>query len=93
MATLQLKRQDRKRLGEYRHAKYDPLSGLVWIEDGTAGIAHSAHPNVEANKYSRKDKRFVGWIEVRGFLYSPERFVSTDLDRLAAEYCKCPTCR
>jgi hypothetical protein len=73
--------------------KYDAPTGLVWIEDGTIGGAHSAHPNVEANRITRKLPQYRGWIEVRGFLYSPDRFVSTDLDKLAAKYCCCPSCR
>ena len=25
----------------------DPDSGLAWVENGTAGVAHSAHPNID----------------------------------------------
>lgn len=94
--NLKLKAQDAKKLNAYQHAKFDPLTGLVWIEDGTAGVSHSAHPNVEANKYTRRDRKFVGWVQSgpqRAFLYSPQRFVSTDLDALAASYCQCPGCK
>lgn len=83
---------DAQLLNQHQHAKYDPATGLVWIEDGTAGVAHSAHPNVEANRITRKLREYAGWIEVRGFLYSPEVFASTDLDKLAAKYCQCSPC-
>lgn len=75
--TLNMKPSDRSALGPYQRAKFDPQTGLTWIEDGTAGVAHSAHPNMEANKYSRK--LHFDWIECRGFLYSPDVFTSTDL--------------
>lgn len=88
--NLKLKRDDAAKLNAYQHAKIDPSTGLVWIEDGTAGVAHSAHPNVEANKITRR--QHPGRIEVRGFLYSRDRFASTDLDKIAAKYCRCPGC-
>lgn len=94
--NLTLKAQDKKKLNAYQHAKFDPATGLAWIEDGTAGVSHSAHPNVEANKYTRKDRRFSGWAQSgpsRAFLYSPERFISTELDALAAAYCQCHACK
>lgn len=89
-AELKLKHQDAKLLNEYQRPKYDPHTGLAWIEDGTAGVAHSAHPNVEANRYTRA--KYPGWLECRGFLHSPEVFVSTELDRIAAAYCHCGPC-
>lgn len=89
--TLRLAPKDAAILGNYQRAKFDPHTGLAWIEDGTAGVAHSAHPNVEANKYSRR--KYFDWIECRGFLYSPDIFRSTELDKLAARYCQCPSCQ
>ncbi len=89
--TLKLTDKDAKLLNQYQHAKRDPQTGLVWIEDGTAGVAHSAHPNVEANRVTRR--MYPGRVEVRGFLYSPDVFTSSDLDKLAAKYCACPACR
>jgi len=89
-SKLNLKREDAKMLNPHQRAKFDPLTGLVWIEDGTAGVAHSAHPNVEANRQTRRIH--PGRIEVRGFLYSRDIFTSTDLDRLAARYCRCCGC-
>lgn len=65
-------------------------SGLVRIADGTAGVAHSAHPNVEDNSYNRR--KYPDYTPAWGFLYSPEVFASTDLDRMAAKLCACPAC-
>lgn len=88
--NLALSRADRKLLNPSQTAKYDPQTGLVWIEDGSAGVAHSAHPNVQANKQTRRMYR--GRIECRGFLYSSDVFASTELDKLAAKYCRCDSC-
>lgn len=87
--SLHLKPQDRSMLNQYQRARIDPATGIVWIEDGTAGVSHSAHPNVEANKVTRKKREYSGWRESHGFLFSPETFCSTELDRLAAKYCQC----
>lgn len=46
---------------------------------------------MEANKYSRK--LYPGWIEARGFLFSPDVFTSTELDKLAARLCQCHACK
>jgi hypothetical protein len=87
---LKLKRSDAQLLNEHQRAKYDPRTGLVWIEDGTAGVAHGAHPNVEANAQTRR--MHPDWLECRGFLYSPEVYCSTELDQIAATYCHCGPC-
>lgn len=87
---ITLKREDRKLLNQYQRIKQDPFSGMVWIEDGTIGGSHSAHPNVEANKITRR--LHPDYTECNGFLYSREIFTSTDLDRLAAKYCQCASC-
>jgi hypothetical protein len=89
--SLQLKGTDAAKLSQYQRAKQDPSTGLVWIEDGTAGVAHSAHPNVEANRETRR--LHPTWLECRGFLYSPDVFTSTELDKLAAAYCQCGPCK
>ena len=90
--TAQLSAVDKKQLGQYQRPKYDPQTGLVWIEDGTAGVSHSAHPNVEANRFNRRKYQAQGWVESHGFLFSPEVFRSTELDHLAARYCRCNGC-
>ena len=87
---LKLKRSDARLLSAHQRAKFDPHTGLVWIEDGTAGVAHSAHPNVQANAQTRR--AHPNWLECRGFLYSPDVHVSTELDQIAATYCHCGPC-
>lgn len=91
--TLNMSATDALKLNQYQRAKHDPATGLVWIEDGTAGVAHSAHLNVEANRVTRKMREYKGWIECRGFLYSPNTLPSTALDRIAARYCQCSPCQ
>jgi hypothetical protein len=77
-------------LNEYQKLYRDPQTGLAWVENGSAGIAHSCHPNVEANKITRRMKEYQTWVESRGFLYNTAEFIaSDDLDRLAAAKCNC----
>ncbi|WP_301124034.1 hypothetical protein [Mycolicibacterium fortuitum] len=40
----------------------DPDTGLAWVENGAAGIAHSAHPNIDAtgSVAGMKDRGYWG---------------------------------
>ena len=71
-------------------------SGIAWIVDTSAGIAHSAHPNIDATGsvrgmkqlgLGRKDARTV---RSHGFIYNvSETAVETDLDEIARKACRC----
>lgn len=74
------------KLSKYQRIEHHS-TGLVRIIDGSAGVAHSAHPNVEDNRYNRR--KHPDYTPAWGFLYSPEVFASTELDKLAARLCKC----
>lgn len=79
------------KLSKYQRVERDAATGIVRIMDGSIGGAHSAHPNVEANKYNRRTH--PTWREAWGFLYSPEVFTSTDEDKYAAKLCCCSACK
>src|SRR5580693_6044186 len=74
----------------------DPVTGIAWCEDRTTGIAHSAHPNIDASGsvegmiakgYWRTDARPV---RARGFLYDVSAsVVTTELDAIADAACQC----
>lgn len=74
----------------------DTKTGLAWVENCSAGIAHSAHPNISASGsvrgmvsrgyWKREDRK----VRVRGFVYNVSRVVSSDpLDEIARAECRC----
>jgi hypothetical protein len=74
-------------------------TGIAWVEDGTSGTGHSAHPNISATGsitgirnlgYWKKDERCV---RSHGFIYNIDRLsVSDELDEIAAQECRCQAC-
>ena len=66
-------------------------SGLVRIIDFSTGMCHSAHPNVQDNRATRR--KYPNWTPAWGFRYSPDVMTSTTADARAAKLCKCPSCR
>lgn len=87
------------RLGEYQELFRDTKTGIAWIEDGSTGNGHSAHPNIDATG-SVKGMKQRGWwdrdaITVRshGFIYNVSAVsCGDDLDGIAKEYCQCQGC-
>lgn len=74
----------------------DTRTGIAWVENGTAGIGHSCHPNIDASGsvdgmkaqgyWSRGDKT----VKSHGFIYNVSRvIVSDEYDELAREHCRC----
>lgn len=73
-----------------------PKTGLAWVEDGKAGVAHSAHPNIHHTGSVRGMKRLGYWnkadrtVRCRGFIYNVDHVAVTDqYDQVAAEHCQC----
>jgi len=79
------------KLSKYQKLERDPATGIVRIIDGSIGGAHSAHPNVAANRNTRRSH--PTWRESWGFLFSPEVFTSTEEDKYAATLCGCSACK
>lgn len=74
----------------------DPDTGLAWVENGAAGIAHSAHPNIDAtgSVAGMKDRGYWGrkvrTVASRGFIYNIDLLVVSDkYDELARAHCQC----
>lgn len=74
----------------------DPDTGIAWVENGSLGIAHSPHPNIDASGsvegmkergYWRKDAQTV---RSHGYVYNISATVIEDeYDRVAADHCRC----
>ncbi|ATN89016.1 hypothetical protein [Acinetobacter baumannii] len=75
----------------------DDRTGIAWVENGSLGIAHSAHPNIDASGSVRGMKDLGYWerdaraVRCRGFIYNIDTYVVSDneLDQLAAKHCQC----
>lgn len=77
----------------------DPATGIAWVADGRAGVAHTCHPNI-SERGSVTGMRAKGWwkksdrlVRSLGFIYNVEEVVAHDpLDRIAARFCECQAC-
>jgi hypothetical protein len=83
-------------LAPYITLHRDDRTGIAWVEDGTAGVGHSAHPNIAASG-SVEGMRDLGYwgkrdrtVRCRGFIYNISScVVSDEYDRIAAQECRC----
>jgi hypothetical protein len=74
----------------------DDRTGIAWVENGTAGVSHSAHPNIGKTGSVRGMKDRGYWdandrtVVVGDFIYNTSQFVASDqYDRIAAQHCEC----
>ena len=74
----------------------DRDTGIAWIENGSTGISHSAHPNI-SDTGSVKGMRDRGYwsegdrtVKSHGFIYNIDLLVTSDtLDDVARQHCQC----
>lgn len=74
----------------------DDLTGIAWVENGSTGMGHSAHPNIDSSGSIRGMKSLGYWakdartVRSHGFIYNIDmRIVHDELDALAAQHCRC----
>ena len=74
----------------------DPKTGIAWVEDGTSGMGHTAHPNISATGSVRGMKNLGHWpksartVRSHGWIYNIDSCVVTnELDRIARDACRC----
>jgi hypothetical protein len=77
----------------------DHGTGIAWIKDGSTGLGHSCHPNIDASGSVRGMKARGYWdeddrtVRSHGFIYNVDHVVASDrYDRLALQECKCIGC-
>lgn len=77
----------------------DDNNGIAWIVDGSTGNGHSAHANIHSSGSVAGMKRCGYWrktdrtVRSHGWIYNIDTLVvSDDLDRIAAENCRCIAC-
>ena len=74
-------------------------TGIAWIENGKAGIGHSAHPNIHSSGSVSGMKNLGYWdkkdktVRSHGFIYNISVKVMSDkFDKIAGNFCQCTTC-
>jgi hypothetical protein len=74
----------------------DSKTGIAWVEDGSSGMGHSAHPNIHGtgSVTGMRTRGFWGakdrTVRSHGFIYNIDRSqVSGELDRIARDACRC----
>lgn len=97
MASKILIKEIRPHVKLYR----DPKTGIAWVEDGTAGVGYSAHPNIKAfsgwGSSGNPSQRVRAWaqggrvVKSHGFLYNIDSVMGIEnaLDQVAAANCMC----
>lgn len=85
-----------KKIGPHAALYRDRKSGIAWVEDGTSGTGHSAHPNIDASGSVAGMKRKGWWgkndrtVRAHGFIYNIDILhTSDDYDVIAARACQC----
>ena len=80
----------------------DSRTGIAWVEDGSSGAIHSAHPNIDVSGSIRGMKALGCWgqkdkcVRSHGSIYNIDRLVTdTEYDKVAHQHCHCggPHCR
>ena len=74
-------------------------TGIAWVENGSTGNSHSAHPNIGTTGSVKGMKNRGYWgkeditVRCNGTIYNISKFaVNDELDKIASEYCKCEKC-
>lgn len=84
------------KLTQYQEVHQCNSTGIVWIEDGSTGVGHSCHPNIDATGSVRGMKKLGYWgekdvcVRSHGFIYNVSRTIVTDpLDEIVLDLCAC----
>lgn len=79
----------------------DSDTGIAFVHDGSTGLSHSCHPNIDSTGSVRGMKKLGYWgkndviVRANGYSYNVSRFCvdsSDELDNIAAESCMCSSC-
>ena len=86
-------------VSDYQRLYRDDKTGIAWVEDGSTGLGHSCHANIDASGSIRgmKDRGYWGkkdrCVRSHGFIYNIDTYVvSGVLDKIAADACMCEAC-
>lgn len=85
-----------REVGPYKRLYRCQDHGIAWIEDGSAGIGISAHPNIDSSASAPGMVRLGYWgkddviVQCHGWKYNVSHSVgSEELDEIARSECQC----
>ena len=90
-----------REIDEHATLYRDDRNGIAWIEDGSTGLRHSCHANIDASGSVTGMKNLGYWnkkdrvIQSHGFKYNIDRFVidkKNQYDLIVASECMCQGC-
>lgn len=88
-----------KEIAPYQKLYRDNRNGIAWVEDGSTGLGHSCHPNIDITGSVRGMKQLGYWgkkdrtVRSHGWIYNVDKIVVDDeLDEIAEAECKCVAC-
>jgi hypothetical protein len=88
-----------KEIAPYIELYRDPNTGIAWVENGSAGIWHSAHPNIDVSGSVKGMKKLGYWnendivVRSNGSYHNVSKIVVSDeYDKIAYEHCRCEGC-
>lgn len=90
-----------RNVGHCAELHRDRKNGIAWIKDGSTGLGHSCHANIDVTGSVRGMKVLGYWgkedrtVRSHGFIYNIDTFVVDEgnpYDVLAAEECQCASC-
>lgn len=74
----------------------DSETGIAWVENGSTGLGHSAHPNIDASGSVSGMKKLGYWskedrtVRSHGYIYNIDLCITSDeLDEIARQHCQC----
>jgi hypothetical protein len=89
-----------KEIKPYIELHMDRNTGIAWVENGSTGNGHSAHPSIDATGSVKGMKNLGYWkndditVKSHGSIYNVSKIVVTDeYDQIAKENCRCIGCR
>lgn len=85
-----------KEVAPYKKLYRDTRTGIAWIEDGTVGLGHSCHANIDETGSVRGMKARGYWgkndrtVKSHGWIYNIDTLVvSSPEDEIARQHCRC----
>ena len=94
-----------REINEYTRLYRDDRTGIAWIEDGSAGVGISIHPNIDASGSVRGMKEQGYWgkndrtVKSNGFIYNIDHITFSwyegyhhALEMIVASECRCQGC-
>ena len=86
-------------VGDYKDVYRNKTTGIAFIADGSTGLRHSCHANIDNSGSIRGMKERGYWnkkdrcVRSNGYIYNIDTFIVTDcLDSIVANYCMCQAC-